>query len=167
MTKRDFKIMEEDHDWFLRSTYPISYELVICYSLLNYLSKNEYDNKEDDNKEEGRKVLKAFKKAVDDRTYFYNIDFFEVVRLQDDKDFKGLVIVDKSKGVYPLILYAGPETGREGAFTLCLRDVVNKYDAVFELSKEENIRDLPKDWTKNFQKKLVEQEGFGSTSSAA
>jgi hypothetical protein len=152
---RNLRILREE-DWFLgkddHQNYSINYRYVICYALLSFLSKNDYG------KGAGRRKLEKLQEKILAGDHFMERDFLEVFFLEGDG---GLVVVDQSEGIFPLILYSNIRTDvdkreRVFAFEKSLEDVIKNYDAVFEYFEGETVDS----WNENFQKGLHERAGF-------
>ncbi|MFM8331582.1 MAG: hypothetical protein ACKN9T_07825 [Candidatus Methylumidiphilus sp.] len=139
---RDLRIIE-DREWFLEGTqYKISYSLVIVYALFNYL-------KHGNDKAKAKSAIKDMKGAIDKKTDFRCQDFLDIFQFSDKS---GFVVIDKSKGCFPLVLYYGDQAEKEKrdvAFKLSLEAVIRKFDILQD--KYSSISDLSGDWSKEFQ----------------
>lgn len=116
---RDLRILHEDQ-YFLgydeKQKYPFYYPYVICYALLNYLEqKNGEDNESN--------VIENLKDAINGKRDFRVENFLEIFHFQND----GFVVVDLSKGCYPLIM---DTKERQDAFFWSLNHIVKEYKVI-------------------------------------
>lgn len=104
----------------------ISYRMVIC-NAIKY-SIDQKSSKED---------IKTFLKELDyiENTTLNQNNFFEIHPLIDEA---GVVIIDKSKGCYPLVLYGDKadnkffdETLRISAFKVAKDDILKNYEKIY------------------------------------
>jgi hypothetical protein len=75
----------------------------------------------------------------------------------------GLVVVDQTEGIYPLILYSKKRKKEEGeeritAFQKSLNEVIEKFELIYSYFKD-HTRDS---WNREFQEGLFESAGFTS-----
>ena len=166
------RIVLENGNWFLNSLvatnngeniqrkYKIDYRYAICYSLLNFLHPCR-DNENKSNKnisseelflmKEGQQALNDLKDILKENKYWKKNEFLEVIPFENGGR-KGCVIVDKSDGLYPLVLYAGKD--RLKAYSQSLENVISLYENhVYPcLCKAKSI----KDWSQTFQQQEIE-----------
>ena len=152
---RQVKILKK-RDWFLgkdsKQDYPINYRYVICYALLSLLSRNGFDKKAT------REKLHELEGSINSGRHFLETGFLEVIALEGEW---GLVVVDQSGGIYPLILYSNKRQGgnvdeRITAFENSLEDVIQNYNAIFSYFQGHSLAS----WDQNFQEGLFEAAKF-------
>jgi hypothetical protein len=160
-------------EWFLgpdnvqRNYTPVCYHYVICHSLLNYLTENDYDF------DKGKEVLERLLESAGNGSegqpsHFREEGFMELLPLAENW---GFVVVDQSDGMYPLVCYSDKRVkrikensdvevdyrNRATAFREALKNVSDKYFEVHEHLKNKK----PEDWTKKFQEGLFQAtDGF-------
>jgi len=148
MGKR-LRILEKDcWKWFLVTKdwapdgqgdgkYNTDYRYAVCYSLLHYLAKSDHD------KNRGEQALRELCSCFDAGSNFSKEDFLEVLWLRDG----GFVVVDRAKGMYPLVCN---RNNRDHEYEQAAHDVLDNYDAVFSVLRDHRIDN----WTKEFQEQL-------------
>lgn len=160
---RHLQILKED-SWFLgfdgrQTQFAIRYEYVICYALLNYLQNHDFD------KGLGLEALKNLAEHVNKATRVHVNNFLDLFPLQDNM---GFVVVDRSGGIYPLMLYNDdikrediPTHPRERtyAFEKRLECVIGNYDVIFSFLDKKRLED----WDRDFQKQLFEAANFSNS----
>lgn len=128
--KRNYKITKDDE--FLKSSYPISYKLLICYDLMKLISQENYADIE----KEIKKILNNLSLSIKEQNPLYIKSFLEVLTAQSHKG-KSLVIVDRNDACYPLVLYPeddNPDHGdRIPAFEAALNAVIKNISAILPI----------------------------------
>jgi hypothetical protein len=159
------RIVTEEGSWFLNSRhshqadrkYEVDYRYAICYSLVNYLRPPGNGQIEEepgpllqpDIRRQGREVLKRLRDAINKRAYWEEANFVQVIPFEyeeNDVPEKGCVIVDKSDGMYPLVLDLS--RGRLNAYQQALDDVLALYENDVYPQLEGQTTE---NWTKEFQ----------------
>ncbi|OHB79963.1 MAG: hypothetical protein A2Z25_08345 [Planctomycetes bacterium RBG_16_55_9] len=150
---RELEVLKKGK-WFLRTeqasngdreqsgrNYTIDYRYAICYSLLNYLNECGH------NKDAGKEVLKDLSESVSKSEPNKQPDnFIELIPLAEKK---GLVAVDKARGMFPLVLYSDSKN-RNLAYEYAVKDVSDNYDNIYPLLEGYSVED----WDEEFQAKF-------------
>lgn len=146
---RKARVLDQDA-WFLgkdgQQQYPINYGYVISYALLSLLHGNGF------NKDDALAKLAELKDAIENEKIIHETSFLDVFVLNDGW---GLVVVDQTGGIYPLVLYSAKRAKadadeRKTAFALSLDNVMKKFDSIYDYFKG----NTPDSWTKEFQEGL-------------
>lgn len=143
---RDLLIMK-DNDLFLdkRSFYPsgfISYRLVVCHAL-----KNLFEVEGGTNKSDCMQLLGQLLDSYNNNIPFEKDNFVALYQFETNiSNNCSSLVVDKSKGCYPLILYDLPN--RDGAFANDIQSIINHFDQLWPLLSSGS------DWDKAFERKI-------------
>lgn len=104
--------------------YNLSYRLVILHAMHNYFKKNK-DHRS------AEVLLKELESAANNlETSYYEHNFLELYPFIKEKQ-KGLLIIDRSKGCFPLVLYPEDNDSDHGnriwGFKIMLSDLLLNY----------------------------------------
>jgi hypothetical protein len=128
-------------EWFEDKKYSLSYKHVICYSIHNtYIYWYHQD--------ECVKFLRAGLEAVRQSTPYSMLHFLEIFPFIMNSKQSGLLVVDRTKGCSPLVLYPADSKVDHGdripAFTLAFENVVaeisNLESSLFNKQAYPNIK---------------------------
>jgi len=149
--KRDYLIVTNKNA--LTGKYPICYRLVICHALYNLIKIGQ---KSDNTELE--ELLKKMKHSLESTQPFYEKSFLEMYpfEMEDPIKDKGVIIIDRSGGCFPLVLYPNddnPEHGdRINGFINALVNVLEKADVMIKIIKDAVA--LSQEWTPNTEGQL-------------
>lgn len=126
---------------FKDDTYTLSYPLVVLHSIWNYYQKGdkEYNAFEIINK------IENFMSTHSDSSYIYIPKCLELYRFNKDNDC-GFLLIDRSKGCYPLVFYPIDDIPEHGNRVSALKIVLDRlkkhaeyFDEILKSSRIWNI----------------------------
>ena len=145
----NFKCVEDQN--FARCRYPICYRTIICHALFA-IYKNKQPAQEYFNQ-----LIEAFKNKSPQP--YINKDFLSLYSVIMESDETGYLLVDHTRGCYPLVFYTdsnsddfqnNPSASRVSAFSNVLEDFEKGIDKIIaEFS-------TPSAWNNALQKNLHE-----------
>lgn len=163
----DIKILKE-HEYFYTSLdsnhfdadYPINYGLVLIYSFLKWIKKYP---QEDKNILFARIKEKLYfiKSAIQDQREFIDEELFEIYPFYNSNKIKGLLFIDKSEAVFPLVFYSDKYQSDKPRVEAALETVKNMISN-FEIIKEgiEDVGDPDNQTQWNQLKEFLVTNGY-------
>lgn len=120
----------------------VCYRTIICHALLKKIQRSSV--------EEAKLEFLKFRGAFENGSEFHSLDFVSFYPVQMSQN-TGFLLVDKSQGYYPLVIYPSPKVSgasRRSAFKSVLDDL---HDNIDELLKRLVARN---EWNSDLQLEL-------------